>query len=201
MLEASRRLAHEEGRRDDTHGTLDLRPVEEPTHLVTGQKEERTASPLHRLNEVGCQTVTPVVEEPPIEEIWELYRTLHTVVANSRLRREQPVDEGGNAQMLGRISPVLRCERRGRELTEDHPRVAQRCGHLGDLGIEEGAQTGIDLVTELGAELEHRGKLLTAEAKDRGHDRARLLEESGRGHREVTRYFSLCREGLGGGDK
>ena len=103
--------------------------------------------------------------------------------------------------MLGRISPVLRSERRGRELTEDHSRVAQRCGHLSDLGIKEGAQTGIDLVTELGAKLEHRSELLTAEAKDRGHDRARLLEEAGRGHREVTRYFSLCRKSLGGGDK
>ena len=103
--------------------------------------------------------------------------------------------------MLGSISPVLRCERRGRELTEDHPRVAQRGGHLCDLGIEEGAQTGIDLVTELGAELKHRGKLLTAEPKHRGHNRARLLKEAGRGHREITRHLGLCREGLGGGNK
>ena len=70
--------------------------MEEPTHLVTRQKEERTASTLHRLDEVGRQAVAPIVKESPIKEVGELYRTLHTIVANSRFGREQPVDEGGD---------------------------------------------------------------------------------------------------------
>ena len=125
LLESAIGLAYEEVRGDHPYRLLDLRPVEELTHLVARQIEERTALTLHLLDEERRQAIPPEVEDPSLPDPWDMGCPLHTIGANQVTRPQQTVDEGGHTQMILSVGPFLGGQRAGRKLTVDHPRIVQ----------------------------------------------------------------------------